>query len=62
MDYLSGKTQLLQAGWGEWGHRALATVLGDAPTSGWDEISSTISQHALTEGTGFGQEEAKGVC
>lgn len=33
LEYLSGKMQLLQAGWGEWGHKDLATVLGDAPTS-----------------------------
>lgn len=58
LEYLSGKTQLRQAGSGESGHKVLA--LGDAPTHDGDEFSSSISQHTLAKGTGFGQEEAKG--
>lgn len=53
--YLSGKMQLLQAGWGEWGHK----VLGDAPTSDRDKLPPPLASTAWPKTQGLARRKQK---
>lgn len=57
MEYLSGKTQLRQAGLGESGHKVLA--LGDAPTHDGDEFSSSLASTPWPKAQGLARKRQK---
>lgn len=57
LEYLSGKTQLRQAGSGESGHKVLA--LGDAPTHDGDEFSSSLASTPWPKAQGLARKRQK---